>query len=203
MENRNEMFGRRLDRHFRTGPLFETIFLENGLSRSDRWAVLYHTTSAIKRHWSARVHFAVSEIFDLFIFRLLAQGRVPPFGMNRLFSVEDLSWYQVHDWDVAQRARRAFGRVPRRSDCTTLYCGWRRHVRKGEPLPVFVLMDRHWKVLEVAYVDSDCGQAHELRPGIGPDLRPSTDQVMPALRALAHELGIEDIEDQLLGFIGR
>ena len=197
------MFGSRLDRHFRTRPLFETLFLENELSRSDRRTVIYYTTGTIARHWVARIHFAFAEILDHSIFRVLAKGRVPPSGMQRFLKVGDLTWYQVADWDVAQRARRAFGRVPRHHDCTTLYCGWRNHTRRGEALPMFVLLDRTWRIVEVAYADADDERVHGLSPGIGPDLGPSPEQTMPALQALAHELGIEDIADQMLLFMGK
>ena len=197
------MLGSRLDRRFRTRPLFETLLLENGLSGPDRRAVFVHTTKAIARNWAARSRFAVGEVFDHLFFRILARGRVPPQGMERLMKVGSLSWYQVNEWGIAQRARRAFGRVPRHVDCTTLYCGWRSQLRRGDPLPVFVLLDRTWQIREVAYADQDDERVHGLAPGIGPDLRASPEQVAPALRALAHGLGIEDFDDQLLWFMGK
>ncbi|MBU1336925.1 MAG: hypothetical protein KJ944_10105 [Alphaproteobacteria bacterium] len=182
--------------------MFETLLRENELEWTDRMAVVTHTVRAIVRyHWG---HFrsGVGEVVDTFLFRVSAGGRVPRWGMTPILAAGDFAWYQVTDWGVAQRVRRAFGRVSRRNDCTTLYCGWRHEVQRGEPLPVFVLLDRESRVLEVAYADVGGNGIEALLPGIGADLRPSQPKVVPALQALASWLGVMDFDEQLHWFTG-
>ncbi len=200
--NPHESLGRRLDRLLFTRPLFETLLLENELDWTDRVTVVTYTVRAVVRyHWG---HFrsGVGEVVGTFLFRVATGGRVPRRGMTPVLEAGDFTWYQVTDWRVAQRVRRALGRVSRRNDCTTLYCGWRNEVRRGEPLPVFVLLDGKSRVLEVAYGDVGDEGVEALSPGIGADLRPSDPQVVPALRALALWLGLEDLDEQLHCFTG-
>lgn len=164
--------------------------------------VVLHTTKAIARRWAARVHLGIAEILDHLFFRILAGGRVPPIGMRAFLDVGELSWHQATILGAAQRARRAFGRVKRRNDCTILYCGWPSELRRGNPLPVFVLLDRTWRVREIAYAHEDDGQVYGLSPGIGPNLQTSTTDLVAALRMLAQKLEIEDFDDQLPLFTG-
>ena len=67
---------------------------------------------------------------------------------------------------------------------------------------MFFLLDSTSRVLEVAYADVGEDGVDGLSPGIGPDLRPSARQVVPALQASASWLGLEDFDDQLHWFIG-
>lgn len=194
--------GRWMDRVFFTRPLFETLLRENDRTAADRRAIIRHTVVAVIRYRADQVSFTVSEALDRLIFRWLLRGRVPPVGMTRFIEVGELSWYRVNDWDVAQRVRRVFGRVPRNLDCTVLYCGWRHEATRGNPLPVFVLMDASWRILEVAYGEEHEGEILGLSPGIGPDLPPSVDRTRPALRALGDKLGLRDFDDQLHWFTG-
>lgn len=191
-----------MDRVLFTRPLFETLLHENDHTPADRRAIIRHTVIAVIRYRARQVRLTVAEVLDRVIFRLLLRGRVPPMGMARFLEVGGLAWYRVHDWDVAQRVRRVFGRVPRNLDCTVLYCGWRNEAKHGNPLPVFVLMDASWRILEVAYGEEHEGEILGLSPGIGPDLRPSVDRTRPALLALADKLGVQDFDDQLHWFTG-
>lgn len=185
-----------------TMPLFETLLFENELTWKDRVTVVSHTVRAIVRYRCRQLGAGLGEVVDTLLFRLMAGGRVPRRGMTPVLPAGDFVWYQVTDWGVAQRVRRAFGRVPKRSDCTTLYCGWRNHLQPGEPLPVFVLLDANSRVLEVVYADVGDDGVEGLSPGVCANLRPSDPHVVPALRALASWLGIEDIDDQMHLFTG-
>lgn len=69
-------------------------------------------------------------------------------------------------------------------------------------MPVFVLLDVNSRVLEVVYADVGDNGVEGLSPGVGSDLRPSHPHVLPAIRALASWLEVEDIDDQLLWFTG-
>lgn len=195
-----EPLGRRLDRALFTRPLFETVLFENRLTVADRAVVVAWTLRSVARYRWNQLRSVTGEMADTVLFRVLARGRVPRTGMTPIHGTGALVWYQVTDWSVAQRVRRAFGRVSMRNDCTTLYCGWRHDAKRGEPLPVFVLLDAGRYVLEVAYADIGEHGVDSLSPGIGPNLRPMQAELVPALTALATRLGIEDVGDQLLRF---
>ena len=201
IKNRNGRLGERLDRLLFTRPLFETLLFESSLSGADRIAVIAHTLRAVVRYRGEQVRLGVGEVVDILLFRVVARGRVPVRGMTAIRRVGELVWYQVTDWGVAQRVRRAFGRVALRNDCTVLYCGWRHQAKRGEPLPVFVLLDTTFRVMEIAYADNGGSGVVGLWPGIDPDLRPSPRWLAPALHELAVELGIEGFDDQLDRFL--
>ncbi|QYO75601.1 hypothetical protein [Devosia salina] len=195
-----EPLGRRLDRALFTRPLFETVLFENRLTVADRAVVVAWTLRSVAKYRWNQLRSVTGEMADIILFRVLARGRVPCTGMTPLLGAGALVWYQVTDWSVAQRVRRAFGRVSMRYDCTTLYCGWRQDAKRDEPLPVFVLLDAGRHVLEVAYADIGEHGVDSLSPGVGPDLRPMQAELVPALMALAIFLGVKDFDDQLSRF---
>jgi hypothetical protein len=198
---RRGRLGERLDRLLSTRPLFETLLFENSLSGADRIAVIAHTIRAVIRYRGEQVRLGVGEVVDTLLFRVLLRGRVPLRGMTAILRVGELVWYQVADWDVAQRVRRAFGRISMRDDCTVLFCGARHHAKRGEFLPVFVLLDATSRVLEIAYADKDETGVVGLWPGIGADFRTTPRWLLPTLQALVGELGIEAIDNQLDRFL--
>lgn len=184
-----------MDRVLFTRPLFETLLFENDYGRGDRRVVIALTLKAVVRYRWRQLSSALGEACDILLFRIAARGRVPRSGMTPVLPVGDLLWHQVTDWRVAQRVRRTFGRIGRRSDCTTLYCGWRNELTPGEPLPVFVLLDGSSKVREVVYADMGEDDIVEaLTLGTGSHLRPCESDVIPAIGALALHLEVENVD---------